>query len=84
MQKQFSPVLERFTEYISRRQREGAFANCDPRAIVIALGGVAHHYGLITQIFRAPDLGIGDGEIAQLFTRILLNGVRRESESEEN
>jgi TetR/AcrR family transcriptional regulator len=76
MQKQFAPVFERFMEYISRRQREGAFVNCNPHAIMIGLGGVAHQYGLITEIFRAPDIGITDEAMAQLFTRILLNGIR--------
>jgi TetR/AcrR family transcriptional regulator len=76
MQKQFAPVFERFMEYIARRQREGALADCNPYAIMIALGGIAHQYGLITQIFRAPTPNISDEEMANLFTRILLNGVQ--------
>ena len=63
-------------EYIARRQREGALADCNPYAIMIALGGIAHQYGLITQIFRAPTPNISDEEMANLFTRILLNGVQ--------
>jgi TetR/AcrR family transcriptional regulator len=77
MQKQFAPVFEQFMEYISRRQREGAFVNCNPHAIMIGLGGVAHQYGLLTQIFRVPDIGIADEPMAQLFARILLNGIRK-------
>jgi TetR/AcrR family transcriptional regulator len=75
MQKQFAPIFERFMEYITRRQREGALTNCNPHAIMIGLGGIAHQYGLITQIFRAPSPSISDEETAQLFTRILLRGV---------
>lgn len=75
MQRQFAPILERFLEYIERRQREGAFANCNPHAIMVSLGGVAHQYGLITQIFRAP-LEIPADEVAELFTRILLRGIK--------
>jgi TetR/AcrR family transcriptional regulator len=41
MHKQFAPVFEIFMEYIIRRQQEGALANCNPYAIMIALGGVA-------------------------------------------
>jgi TetR/AcrR family transcriptional regulator len=76
MQKQFAPVFERFMEYIARRQREGALADCNPYAIMIALGGIAHQYGLITQIFRAPTPNISDEEMANQFTRILLSGIQ--------
>jgi TetR/AcrR family transcriptional regulator len=37
MQKQFAPILERFLEYVARRQREGALADCNPHAIMIVL-----------------------------------------------
>ena len=76
MHKQFAPIFERFMEYVTRRQREGALIDCNPHAILIGLGGIAHQYGLITQIFRAPAPDISDEEMAQLFTRILLHGVR--------
>ena len=77
MQKQFAPVFERFMEYIARRQREGALIDCSPQAIMIGLVGIAHQYGLITQIFRAPFPVVSDDEMAQVFTRIVLHGVRK-------
>ena len=77
MHQQFAPVFERFLEYIARRQREGALADCNPDAIMIGLGGIAQQYGLITQIFRAPAPNVSDEEMAQLFTRILLHGVQK-------
>jgi TetR/AcrR family transcriptional regulator len=83
LQKQFAPILERFIEYISRRQREGALLNCNPHAIMIGLAGLAHQYGLITQILRAPAPDVPDEEMAQLFTRILLHGVRGTTAAEE-
>jgi TetR/AcrR family transcriptional regulator len=76
MRKQFAPIFERLLEYISRRQREGALIDCDPQVIMVSLGGVAHQYGLITQIFRAPVPEISDEEMAQSFTRILLRGLQ--------
>jgi TetR/AcrR family transcriptional regulator len=76
LHKQFAPILERFIEYISRRQSEGALLDCDPHAIMISLAGIAHQYGLITQILRAPAPDVPDEEMSQLFTRILLHGVR--------
>jgi TetR/AcrR family transcriptional regulator len=76
LHKQFSPIFERLKKYVARRQREGALINCNPQAIMIGLVGIAHQYGLITQIFRAPSPDISDEEMAQLFTRILLHGVQ--------
>jgi TetR/AcrR family transcriptional regulator len=76
LQKQFGPVFERFMEYIARRQREGALLGCNPHAIMIGLAGMAHQYGLITQILHAPAPNVPDDEMAELFTRILLHGVQ--------
>lgn len=75
LQKQFAPVYELFMEYIVRRQREGALIDCNPHAILVGLGGIAHQYGLITQMFHAPGPDISDKQMAQVFTRILLHGV---------
>jgi TetR/AcrR family transcriptional regulator len=76
LQKQFAPIFERFMGYVARRQREGGLIDCNPHAIMVGLGGAAHQYGLITQIFRAPAANVPDEEMAQLFTRILLHGVQ--------
>ncbi len=84
LQKQFTPIIERFMEYIARRQREGNLTDCDPRAIMVVLGGIAHQYGLITQIFRAPALNLSDEEMARLFTRILLHGVHESQSAEDH
>jgi TetR/AcrR family transcriptional regulator len=83
MQKQFAPILEKFIEYISRRQREGALLNCDPHAIMISLAATAHQYGLITRILRVPAPDAPDEEMAQLFTRIFLHGVEGATSAEE-
>jgi TetR/AcrR family transcriptional regulator len=84
MQKQFAPILERFIEYISRRQREGALLECNPHAIMIGLAGIAHQYGLITRILHAPAPDVPDEEMAELFTRILLHGVQETTAAEES
>ncbi len=75
MRKQMAPVFEKFMEYIARRQREGAFINCEPHAIMVALGGLAHQYGLITQIFRGPTPDASEEEMVELFTQIVLHGI---------
>jgi TetR/AcrR family transcriptional regulator len=78
MRAKYEPVFEKFMDYIARRQRAGAFVDGNPYAIMIALGGIAHQYGLISHIFRAPfSLHASDGEMAQMFAGILLNGIRK-------
>jgi TetR/AcrR family transcriptional regulator len=77
LHKQFSPIFERLSEYISLRQQEGALIDVDPHAILIGFGGIAHQYGLITQIMHAPAPDISDEAIARQFTRILMHGVQK-------
>jgi TetR/AcrR family transcriptional regulator len=76
MRKQFAPILERLLEYIARRQRQGALIKCDPHAILLSLGALAHQYGLLTRIFRAPIPDVPDEGMSELFAQILLHGVR--------
>jgi len=84
LHKQFAPIFERLMTYVTRRQREGALIDCNPHAILVSIGAVAHQYGLITQIFRAPTPNIPDEEMAQLFTRISLCGIQSNPASRKN
>jgi len=79
LHRQFSPIYERLKDYVSRRQHEGALINIDPHAILIGFGGIAHQYGLITQIMHAPGPDISDEAIAHQFTRILMHGIHKSS-----
>jgi TetR/AcrR family transcriptional regulator len=79
LHQQFSPIFERLNEYICSRQKEGALIDVDPHAILIGFGGIAHQYGLITQIMHAPAPDLSDEAIARQFTRILMHGVRQSS-----
>jgi TetR/AcrR family transcriptional regulator len=76
LQKQFAPVIERLLEYIAQRQRRGAFIKCDSHAILFLFGGMAHQYGLLTRIFHAPIPDVPDERMSELFTQILMHGVR--------
>jgi TetR/AcrR family transcriptional regulator len=82
LHQQFSPIYERLKEYIGSRQKEGALIDLDPHSILIGFGGIAHQYGLITQIMHAPAPDISDEAIARQFTRILMHGVRQSSAKE--
>ena len=76
MKEQYAATFEKLVAYLRRRQREGALCDCDPRALLIALGAMAHQYGQITRIMNAPVIDIPDEELARQFTRILLGGIR--------
>jgi hypothetical protein len=71
-----SPTVQRVLDYIARRQSQGAIRSFDPNAIMIAHGGMVHQYGLLTQIIHAPIPKVADEEMAQLLTRILMDGIR--------
>ena len=84
MQEQFAPVFKQFVEYIEKRQKEGAAVDCDPLAILIGIGGVAHHYGLVTSIMNRTVGDITDEAVAEQFTRILLDGFRKRPPAKRN
>jgi len=77
LQRQFAPVYKQYKEYVEKRQREGELVDGDPFAIMVSINGVAHQYGLITSIMNAPACGLLDEAVAEQFTRILLDGVRK-------
>ena len=77
LREQFAPVYKQFQEYVEKRQREGALVNGDPFAILVSITGVANHYGFVTSIMNAAASDILDEAVAEQFTRILLDGVRK-------
>jgi TetR/AcrR family transcriptional regulator len=79
LQQQFSPIFEKLKEYICLRQQEGALIDVDPYAILVGFGGIAHQYGLITQIMKAPAPDFSDEAIARQFMRIFMHGIRKTS-----
>ena len=75
------PIFELLRDYIVRRQREGAIAAGHPGVILAAIAGMAKHYAMMTQMFGFDVLDLPDEEVAENFTRILLNGIRPSPES---
>jgi TetR/AcrR family transcriptional regulator len=69
-------ILGPILNYIAEKQRRGEMLGCDPQAILCAFGGIAHHYGIMTEIFSASFPKILDEKIAGIFSRILLDGIR--------
>jgi AcrR family transcriptional regulator len=69
------PIFELLSDYILRRQREGALANFPPGAILSAISGMATHYAMMTQMFGF-DCDISDDAVIEAFTQIMMRGVR--------
>lgn len=72
------PIHEYMADYITMRQREGAFRDLDPRAVVRAIISIPVHHSLTTNLFRCSILEeISDEHAVDQFTKIILNGLRR-------
>jgi TetR/AcrR family transcriptional regulator len=69
------PIFELLRDYIVRRQAEGAIRAGDPGIILAAIAGMAKHYAMMTQMFGFEVLDLSDEQVAECFTRILLNGI---------
>ena len=78
LREQFEPVYEQFSEYIETRRLKGALTDVDPFDVLMCIVGFAHHYGLITTIMRAVIRDVPDEVVAEHFTKILLDGVRKQ------
>ncbi len=70
------PVFELLRDYIARRQREGALRGYDPGAVIAAMAGMAQNYAIFTEFFGFKPLQLGDQEIIDTFTEIMMSGIR--------
>lgn len=79
MQRMGASFIAFMKEYIESRQREGALADLDPGMIILAAAGMFRFYGQMSQFFGNSSQCCTDEEVVNIFTRILLDGVRRTS-----
>lgn len=69
------PIFELLTDYVARRQREGALRDFPARAIVGAVAGMAKNYAMVTEMFGyCPE--VSDEAVVETFIRIVMNGIR--------
>ena len=73
------PVFELLSQYIARRQSEGAIRPYSPGAVIAAVAGMATHYATMTQMF-GYSINSTESEIAGAFVSILMNGIRPETQ----
>jgi TetR/AcrR family transcriptional regulator len=69
------PIMKLLTDYVARRQREGALKPGPPKAVILAIAGMASHFAMVTGLFGF-ETGVEDDEMVDAFVNILMDGVR--------
>jgi len=68
--------LHRFLSgYIRKRQKKGAFQNCDPRLAAYAIVSLPAYYGLAKILFGVDELKLSQKRLASGFARLILEGL---------
>jgi len=70
------PIYDFISQYIVKRQREGAFRRCDPGAVVFALVGMPSYYAIVKRLFGINLLKSSDKDMGVALTGILLHGLK--------
>jgi TetR/AcrR family transcriptional regulator len=71
------PVFELFRDYIARRQRAGALRDYNPGLVIAAIAGMAQNYAIYTELFGFQQLRMDDAEVIEIFTNIMMRGIRQ-------
>lgn len=69
------PIMKLLTDYVARRQKEGALKPGPPEAVIAAIAGMASHFAMMTALFGF-DSGVKDDVMVDAFVNILMEGVR--------
>ena len=64
-------------DYVKRRQKAGVFRRLDPDLTVFACVAMAAHFGMLTQIFGFDFIAASDRQAVDVFTGIMMAGVRK-------
>jgi TetR/AcrR family transcriptional regulator len=71
--------LQKFLrDYVSTRQREGAFIEANVNAVVSACFAMPIHHSMVKNLFQFKNMDVPDEEAIATFTQIILSGLRRE------
>lgn len=78
-QRQVLPLKRFLRDYLARRQREGVFRRGNPDALVRAFMGMPSHHALMKGLLGWDRVAIDDEEAVATFTRVFLEGLRRQA-----
>ena len=73
-----NPLYKFLRGYIVTRQREGAFRDCNPNAVVRALFAMPIYHSLAKYIFDFRVMDVSEEEAVKNFTRLFLGGLQKE------
>jgi TetR/AcrR family transcriptional regulator len=73
------PLYKFLRDYIVMRQREGAFENRHPNAVVRSLFALPVYHSLAKYIFDFKTMDVSEADALDNFTRLLLDGLRTSS-----
>lgn len=73
------PMFTALRAYLDRRQRSGALRHIDSGAMILAVAGMANYYALNVDISDLVGLKLKDDQVAEAFTRIMMDGIRKPS-----
>lgn len=62
--------------YVARRQKAGAFRKGPPELLAFGIMALPMHFGLVTKVICAKRVSTSTRELANTFTRIILDGMR--------
>jgi TetR/AcrR family transcriptional regulator len=71
------PIFELFRDYIARRQREGGLRDYDAGTVIAAIAGMAQNYAIYTELFGFRTSRLNDEQVVEIFTNIMMRGIRQ-------
>jgi TetR/AcrR family transcriptional regulator len=71
------PMGDFLRRYVTLRQKEGAFRECDPGAAVMFVFGSIVHYALARHVLGAKNFQSSDEAIAEQFVELILGGLEQ-------
>jgi AcrR family transcriptional regulator len=71
------PMFTFLTRYVEQRQKDGAFAAGDPRAIAFAMFALPVYYATVRRLFDNDLLGLPDEDAIDIFTPLVLDGLMK-------
>jgi TetR/AcrR family transcriptional regulator len=69
------PIFERLSQYVARRQSEGAIRPGKPHAVIATVIGTAAHYAMMTGLFGFCT-NSDDAQISEDFLQVILHGIK--------
>jgi TetR/AcrR family transcriptional regulator len=71
------PIGAQLIEYVTRRQREGAIRQVDPKAAIFAVAGVAQFYAQQKYLYQCADIPLSDEAVVDAFLDVLMKGLKK-------